>query len=129
MAGKEVLGAIERNRAETVAAVIDADSFALAICNLAAYAPNTVFFGTATQLLARLAVHDEIRKEQTWPKSVASLSMRLNRIKRPLRSLGIEVETGCRQPGTGERKIKIWKKKASQASQPSQASEQLKAQL
>lgn len=69
----------------------------------------TSWTGTATELLARLeSIADErVKRMKAWPASPRSLSNALRRLAPNLREAGISVEFGRREPGTGNRLIRV----------------------
>jgi hypothetical protein len=65
--------------------------------------------GTATKLLHQLesTAAEQMRRDKSWPRSGKVLSNFLRRIAPNLRLVGIAVEFGKREPGTGNRIISI----------------------
>jgi hypothetical protein len=86
--------------------------------------------GTATELLAALDVLVNVRTQRAriWPESPHQLSNRLRRLAPNLRHIGVFVEFGAREPGTGRRLITISEDETNSSSQPSQESQAQPAQ-
>ena len=85
-----VLAAIEDNRVDAVATVIEADGVAVAI---QAIARQGSWEGSATELLAKIngLVAPEVQRERDWPKDGTRLSTRLRRAAPALRRTGVNL--------------------------------------
>jgi hypothetical protein len=87
----DMLAALEENRANAVALVIEADPVAAAVQALAA--AREPWTGTAAELLAEVnqRTSAERQREREWPKDATRLSARLRRVSPALRRAGVEV--------------------------------------
>ena len=91
-----MLAALEENRAEAVAAVIEADPIAVAVRAVAEERggrSRSGWSGTASTLLAEINARTppERQREREWPKDATRLSGRLRRIAPALRRAGVEL--------------------------------------
>jgi hypothetical protein len=104
----EFMEAYAGSREEISELALEADPVAVAVIRLMASTDEWV--GTSTELWKRLSglTDDEVRRTRAWPKAPNVLSGRLKLLAPGLRSVGIEVED-IRQPGTGERKKRLYK--------------------
>lgn len=86
------MAAYAANRDRLIEETLEADPVACALLALLINSP--AWSGTATELLGKLAAHapDVTRRSRSWPKTAATLSMRLVRLKTFLRQRGVEVE-------------------------------------
>jgi hypothetical protein len=82
--------------------------------------------GTATTLLESLEslVDERTQRQRSWPSNARSLSNALRRLAPNLRQVGVLVELGAREPGTGRRLITLSSKGSASSSQSSQAASQ-----
>ncbi len=116
---KDMLDAIEGNRADAVEAVIEADPVAVAVRGFMEGQHGRAWEGTATELLEVVTGRApmEQQRERTFPKDAARLSTRLRRLAPALRRGGwdIALPTGGGRDG---RTIRI---KPVLAGQPRQA--------
>lgn len=106
----QMLAALQVNRAEAVAGVIESDPLAAAVQQLMEDRHEKhnrgPWQGTASDLLLNLnpTVTDEIRRERIWPKTASRVSAGLKRAAPALRRVGLEVQM-TREAGTGQRVI------------------------
>jgi len=86
--------------------------------------------GTASELLANLEtyVNDRTQRSRSWPATPRQLSNTLRRLAPNLRQVGVFVEFGAREPGTGRRLITISDNESISSSQASQSSREPQAQ-
>ncbi|MFM2148666.1 MAG: hypothetical protein RLZZ187_972 [Pseudomonadota bacterium] len=108
---EDILGALDRNRAAAVQAVIDGDPVASAVASLVQQRaeqrpPPGPYEGTASDLLVALTEHipEDRRRERDWPKDPTRLSQALRRCAPALRRAGIEVE---QRRESNARKVRI----------------------
>lgn len=89
----DMLDAIEGNRADAVAAVIEADPVAVAVRACMEARPGLDWTGTATELLGIIngQASAEQQRERGFPKDAARLSTRLRRLAPALRRGGWDV--------------------------------------
>jgi Mg-chelatase subunit ChlI len=87
----DMLAALEENRANAVALVIEADPVAAAVQALAA--ERRRWEGTATELLEEVnrRTPAERQRERDWPRDATRFSTRLRRVAPALRRAGVEV--------------------------------------
>jgi hypothetical protein len=122
----DMLAAIEGNRAAAVASVIESDPVAEAVVEYARRVGH--WTGTAGDLLVNIGpeVADEVKRERTWPRTGPQFAIALKRAAPALRRLGLDVQFGDREPGTGRRLIRLdfrtIGESLSQLSRPSQNS-------
>ncbi|OQA06040.1 MAG: hypothetical protein BWY65_02296 [Firmicutes bacterium ADurb.Bin373] len=102
----EFMAAYTGNRGEAVEAALENDIVAVAV---QALLKKGEWLGTATALLSALRGHipEHTQKTKAWPKTARVLSGRLRRAATFLRCVGIEIEFGNREPGTGKRLVRI----------------------
>ncbi len=90
---EEMLAAIEGNRAAAVAAVIEADPVAIAVCAFIEAQQGARWTGTGTELLG--IVNDRVpldqQRERGYPKDAGRLSTRLRRIAPAMRRAGWDI--------------------------------------
>ncbi len=87
---RDMLDALQANRAAAVHTVIEADPLADAVQMIGA---GGTWEGSATQLLEKIncMVALEVQRAKGWPKDAARLSARLRRVAPALRRAGVEV--------------------------------------
>ena len=89
---EQFLGAYEQNRANAVAAVIEADTLAHAVLDFVLCRGK--WDGTASELLDELnqQVDEKVQRRSLWPRTPAQLSNGLRRAAPTLRHLGVCIE-------------------------------------
>ncbi len=102
----EMAAAIERNRQKATEAVVEGDTIASAILEIADENPDG-WTGTATNLLEEIRekAPEGAERDRTWPKDAARLSARVKRVAPNLRRVGVVIEQ-TREGGTGKR---VWR--------------------
>lgn len=96
-----LLGAYVGSRQSEIETMLDGDVLAAAIRRL-----SLPWTGTAAELLTAITPA-ATRPPQGWPASPRGLSAALRRLAPSLRRVGIDVQTGAREPGTGRRTIHV----------------------
>jgi hypothetical protein len=95
-----------RSRRDTIAASLEADPVAMAVCQL--MRSTSEWEGSATELQGELEafVTERTLRSRNWPGSPSWLSNRLRRAATVLRGVGIHVDF-LRAGGTGQRGIRV----------------------
>jgi hypothetical protein len=111
----------EKNRTETVETILESDTVAVGVRELA---EQGSWEGTAADLLKVLdaVVSEEARKAKTWPKTPRGLSGALRRAAPGLRKVGLIVKLGQRENSKGRRRLISISKGPKQPSEQSEPS-------
>ncbi len=107
----DFIRAYERNRANAVASVVEADLVATALKDFADSLVEEKWVGSSMELLTKLEdiVGEKVTKNKDWPRSPRGLTAQVDRATTSLRKTGINVE---RLPRKGNvRPIWVWRAK------------------
>ncbi len=88
---------------------LDASPLGEALLKYMTTGTNTLWSGTATELLNELErkAHERTLKSQSWPKSGKGVSSALRRLAPLFRRMGITIDQQHREAGTGRRIVEI----------------------
>ena len=118
------MSAYTGNREDATAAGLDAEPVAQALIEMVG---EGLVQGTASSLLRQVAEHlsDDhvIKRSPAWPKGPRAMANRIRRIAPMLRTSGVEVRFGERDPGRNRDRIITLERTGNPASVPSVASE------